>query len=125
MATQEDVRHIALSLPDVTQADDAFAFYVHGNVFAWMFLERVHPDKPRVPNPDVLAVRVSGEDDKEALVAMNPDLFFSNDRYPAILVRLPDIEFDELEDVLIDAWYLRAPKRLRLAFDRNHQVEYP
>ena len=58
MATQEDVRRIALSLPQASEAADHFGFGVlsRGKLrgFAWAWNERMEPKKPRVPNPEVL-----------------------------------------------------------------------
>jgi hypothetical protein len=63
MATQADVRRIALSLPGVREEEGRFAFGVENKGkqkgFAWDWLERVDPKKPRVPRADVLAVRRS------------------------------------------------------------------
>src|SRR5882672_1658923 len=56
MASQEDVRRIALSLPEAFQEDGGFAFAVLNKGkrkgFAWVWMERIVPKKPRVPNPD-------------------------------------------------------------------------
>jgi hypothetical protein len=63
MTTHEDVRRIALSLPQTSEAVDHFGFGVlsKGKLrgFAWAWNERIEPKKPRVPNPEVLAVRVA------------------------------------------------------------------
>ena len=57
MATRDDVRRIALSLPETSEAEARFAFSVLNKGkqkgFVWVWMERVHPKKPRVPNPDV------------------------------------------------------------------------
>jgi hypothetical protein len=63
MATQEDVRRIALSLLQTTEsADHHFGFGVlnkgKSKGFAWAWNERIEPKKPRVPHPEVLVVRV-------------------------------------------------------------------
>ena len=72
MATQANVRRIALSLPGVEEAADRFAFSVanKGKLkgFVWVWMERVTPKKPRVPNPGVIAVRVANNGQKEALL---------------------------------------------------------
>lgn len=119
MATQDDVRRIAMSLPETQELPDRFGFAVGGGAkpkaFAWVWLERVHPKKARVPQPAVLAVRVAGEADKGALLALDPAVFFTEphyDGYPAILVRLVEIGEWELQALLTDAWRCQAPKRL-------------
>ena len=119
-----------MSLPGVSEGDDRFAFSVsnHGKAkdFAWIWLERIDPKKGRVPNPEVLAVRVDGEVDKQSLIAAEPDKFFTEPHYngfPAILVRLAAIEEDELEELLIDAWRIQAPRDAVKAFDADHSPE--
>jgi hypothetical protein len=114
MASQADVRRIALSLPE-TREDGGFHFSVAGKGFAWIWMERVELKKPRVPNPAVIAVRVANELEKQALLSIDADVFFTEphyDGYPAVLVRLPAIDLELLERVLADAWLCRAPKRL-------------
>jgi hypothetical protein len=52
---------------------------------------------------------------KEALLADDPAVFFTTphfDGYPAILVRLDRIAIADLEEVVVEAWLARAPKRL-------------
>src|SRR5580704_6517800 len=111
MATLDDVRRIALSLPETT-ADDGYAVLNKGKYkgFAWLWNERVDPKKPRVPNPEVLAVRTPNLDEKEYLLSADPDVFFTEPHYngfPAVLVRLANIDAAELEELLIDAWRSR------------------
>jgi hypothetical protein len=120
MANQEDVRRIALSLPGTSEADDHFGFSVlnkgKAKGFVWVWAERIEPKKPRVPNPDVVAVRVASRFDKEALLAADEQKFFTEPHYngfPAVLVRLPAIDVPELEELIIDAWRCQAPSRGR------------
>jgi len=52
---------------------------------------------------------------KEALLADEGDWYFTTphvDGYPAILTRLDRIPVPELEELLVEAWLSRAPKRL-------------
>jgi hypothetical protein len=115
MATQEDVRRIALALPETTEDGHSFRFFVDGKAFVWSWLERLDPKKARVPNPDVVAVRVADESEKDALIGMDPRVFFTErhyEGYPAIMVRLPDVGLPLLERLLTDAWRSRAPARL-------------
>ena len=116
MATRDDVRRIALSLPETSEDPDGFSFSVGGKAYAWPWLERLNPKARRVPNPDVMAVRVGHELEKETLMEMDPRVFFTEphyDGYPAILVRLPAIEVDLLRVILTEGWRCRAPRRLR------------
>ena len=124
MADQGDVRRLALALPDTVEGDDRFAFSVmnkgKAKGFAWVWLERIHPKKARVPNPEVLAVRVADEAEKLELVAAEPDKFFTEahyNGYAAVLVRLAAVDVDELLELLTDAWRCMAPKSLIEEFD--------
>ncbi len=124
MASQDDVRRIALSLPEAFEEESGFAFAVLNRGkrkgFAWVWRERVQPKKPRVPRPDVIALRVANEGEKEMLLAADEEKFFTEPHYngyPAILVRLPAIDADELEELITEAWRCLAPAALVSAFD--------
>ncbi len=119
MATQADVRRIALSLPETEEASNHFAFSVRNKGklkgFVWVWMERVTPKKARVPQPRVIAVRVATLDDKEFLLAQNPRTFFTEPHYngfPAVLVRLPAVTVRELRPIITEAWRCQAPKGL-------------
>jgi len=119
MADQEDVRRIALALPGTREADEHFGFSVlnkgKAKGFVWAWNERIDPNKPRVPNSEVVAVRVASRFDKEALLSSDEGKFFTEPHYngfPAVLVRLPAIEVGELEELIIDAWRCQAPRDL-------------
>ena len=118
MATQEDVRRIALGLPGASEEEGRFAFSVDNKgkpkAFAWVWNERIVPKKPRVPNPEVLAVRVAGEEAKQFLIGAVPETFFTEPHYngfPAVLLRLGAIEAEQLESLIIDGWRCQAPRR--------------
>ncbi len=52
---------------------------------------------------------------KEALVGDDPSIYFTTPHfngYPAVLVRLDEISADELNELIVEAWLCRAPKRL-------------
>ena len=91
MATQEDVRRIALALPETTEDPSSFRFSVDGKAYAWAWLQRLDPKRARVPSPDVIAVRVANEFEKEGLLGLDPDVFFTEpahyDGYPAVLAQ--------------------------------------
>jgi len=128
MAGWDDVRRIALALPETSERSS------HGNT-AW----RVR-DKPFVwerplratdrralgdatPDGPILGARVEHVGAKEALIADDPGVYFTTphfDGYPSILVRLDDIEVDELEEVIVEAWLVQAPKRLAREYADGH-----
>jgi hypothetical protein len=126
MATPRDVLRIALALPEtLATSDDArLAVSVGGGKkpkgFVWSWMERVHPKKPRVVNPEVVAIRVGGELDKASLLAADPSKFFTEPHYngfPAVLVRLAAVDVAELEALLAAAWRCMAPRAVVEAYD--------
>jgi hypothetical protein len=120
MATHDELRRLALALPDTTEATDRVAYSVAGKGFAWSWMERIAPKKPRVENRDVIAVRVANELEKQALLDLDPGVFFTElhyDGYPAVLVRLAAIDPGLLEEILMAAWRAKAPRRLTKTFD--------
>ena len=126
MATQQDVRQIALSLPETSESPDRFAFSVYNKGkekgFVWVWLERIQPKQARIPNPEVLAVRVSNLDEKEFLLAAEPSKFFTEPHYngyPAILVRLAEVGYSELQALITNAWSCQAPTALSKQFKQN------
>jgi len=119
MASRADVRRIALSLPETEEASNHFAFSVRNKGklkgFVWVWMERVEPRKPRVPQPKVIAVRVASLDDREFLLSLNREKFFTEPHYngfPAILVRLSAVTVRELRPLITEAWRSQAPKDL-------------
>ncbi|MGE3073242.1 MAG: MmcQ/YjbR family DNA-binding protein [Dehalococcoidia bacterium] len=124
MASQEDVRRICSRLPETIEGTDRFAFAVLNKGkekgLAWVWMERHGPKKARTARPDVVAVRVNGEEEKQALISTMPSVFFTEPHYngfPAVLVRLPAIEVEQLEDLLVRAWRIQAPRPLVRKFD--------
>ena len=61
---------------------------------------------PRPAGP-ILGARVEHLSAKEALLADDPDVYFTTphfDGYAAVLVRLDRIALDELEELIVEAW---------------------
>lgn len=119
MATQADVRRIALSFPKTEEAKDDFAFSVPNKGkrkgFAWVWKERVNPKKPRVPNHGVMAIRTTNVGQRDALIAAEPKKFFTEPHYngfPAVLVRLEAVTVADLKVLIADAWASMAPTDL-------------
>lgn len=66
----------------------------------------MHPKKARVPRKDIFVVLVADQDDKQALVEGEPDVFFTTphyDGYAMLMVRLAEIDEARLTEVLTDA----------------------
>jgi hypothetical protein len=54
-------------------------------------------------------------EEKEMLMAAAPAIYFETDHYrgwPAVLVRIEEIDTDELRHRLLRAWMVQAPKKL-------------
>jgi hypothetical protein len=67
------------------------------------------------PEGDILGVRVADEGVKFALIADEPDVYFTTshfDGYPAVLVKLAEIDGLGLRELIVEAWLTQAPKRL-------------
>jgi hypothetical protein len=71
-------------------------------------------------DPDALVLRVSDLGEREALLQGRREAFFSTPHYdghPYVLVRLDAVDPAELNELLEEAWRIRAPKRLVAAYD--------
>jgi hypothetical protein len=94
MATWDDVRRLALALPQTTERiarDGQLAWDVRDKTFAWE--------------------RPLRRGDLQAL----GDTYFTTPHFngfPAILVQLDHIGPADLEELLVEAWLARAPRRL-------------
>jgi hypothetical protein len=120
MATWDDVRRLALALPETTEAnmgwavkDKAFAFERALRPKDLAHLGDAAPDGP------ILCVRTDGVGAKETLLADSPHVYFTTPHfngYPAVLVRLGEIGVDELGEILEEGWLALAPKRLAKEF---------
>lgn len=124
MPSWEDVRRIALALPETTERpsyDGLPAWRVRDKPFVWERpLRRADLDAlgDAAPDGPLLGVRVADLGVKEALLADDPSVYLTTphfDGYPAVLVRLDRINLSELTEVVTEAWYARAPKRLAAA----------
>ncbi len=129
MATLEDARRIALALPGTSEKVSwgSLHWRVREKGFAWerpLRATDLAALGDAAPRGEILGVRVADLVEKEALVAAEPDVFFTIphlDGWPAVLVRLEAIEVDELAEVITDAWLDRAPRNLREAFLTERQ----
>jgi hypothetical protein len=124
MAAWDDVSRIALALPSATESQmrGDRAWKVADKLFVW---ERPLRKSDLValgaaaPSGPILGARVEHLVAKEALIADDPTVFFTTphfDGYPAVLIRLERISLQILEEVVVEAWLARAPKRLARAY---------
>jgi hypothetical protein len=121
MATQADVRRIALSLPETEEVQGRFAFAVRTKPkrkeFVWVWMERIDPKKPRVPNMGVMAIRVASLEERNQLLVERPRTLFTEPHYegfPAVLVRLDAVRAAELRGLLTEGWRCQAPVDLQI-----------
>ena len=127
MADWDDVARIALALPETTeeQAWGSRHWKVRGKGFVWerplrkTDLKALGDDAPGGP---ILGARVEHQVAKEALLQDPSGVFFTIphfDGYPAVLVLLDEIDLDGLDEVIVEAWLCRAPKRVADAYLAN------
>jgi hypothetical protein len=114
MVTEDDVRRVALSLPATVEKsyNRLPSFRVGSSLFI-----RIHE------LPDVLFVRCANLEERDELLKAEPERFFITphyDGYPAVLVRLGQAGFDEVAELVTEAWRICAPKRLLAAYDAKH-----
>ncbi len=112
MATEEDVRTIALELPEVTEGTwyGTPGYKVKGKGFLRL----------RSEDEGGLVVFVSDLGEKEALLTSGSDAFFTTDHYndsPIVLIHLSQITVGELRELITESWRKKAPVTLRRQFD--------
>lgn len=117
---------MALALPETTEGErwGNSTWFVRKQGFVWerplnkADIKRWGTETP-LPEGPILAAYVEDLDEKDALVTEEPDLFFTIEHFTgfrAVLIRLDLIDPGRLEDVITDAWLVRAPKRLATEF---------
>jgi hypothetical protein len=120
MATWDDVRRIALALPETSErtSRDNAQWRVKDKLFVWERPLRRSDFEAlgdAAPDGPILGARVEHELEKQVLIQDDPHVFFTTphfDGYPAILVQLEKITLEDLEEVVTEAWLCRAPKRV-------------
>ena len=124
MASWEDVRKLALALPGTSEQP------LHGNL-SWRVQDKLFLwERPLrssdlsalgsdAPDGEILGARVEHEGAKQALIQSDPEIYFTIphfDGYAAVLVRLEAISYEQLDELTVDAWLSRAPKRLAATY---------
>jgi hypothetical protein len=116
MATVDDVRRIAMSLPRTSEhlIRDHVKFRVGRIVYA-----SVSPDEER------LGFGFPREE-RAALVASRPETFMmplpSDERYQWVRARLAMLDADELRELLVDAWCMCVPKKVAKEYLAGHGI---
>ena len=124
MATVDDIRRIALGLPETSERESrgSLDWRVKDKGFVWerpLGKSDIQALGDRVPAGLVCAARTADEGTKLALIADNLRVFFTTPHFngnAAVLFELDRISVDELAEVITDAWLARAPVRLAKAF---------
>ncbi|HYO36971.1 MAG TPA: MmcQ/YjbR family DNA-binding protein [Geodermatophilus sp.] len=121
MASWDDVRSIALGLPGAVEEDNGRtrSWRVGARAFAWeRLLRRAERELlgDRAPPGPALGLRTADPGVVEALVATDPGVFLTVAGYglhPMVLVHVERAAVEDLDEVLVEAWWCRAPRRLR------------
>ena len=120
MATWDDVRTLALAMPEATErlSRGLRQWCVKDKLFVWerpLRRSDLEALGDAAPDGPILGARVEHLVAKEALLANDAGVFFTTphfDGFPAVLVRLDAIARDDLREVVVEAWLARAPRRL-------------
>ena len=136
MATVDDLREIALSLPGVLEVTDGHTGEPAWRMKSGMFTGLRGPRATDLrqladlgrswPDGVVIGVRTAGLEEKEALLAAEPELLFTiphYDGYPGLLVRLDLIDRERLSELVTDSWLTRAPVRVGKQWLAEHGLE--
>ena len=136
MATLDDVRGIALDLPDAFEKVEGHrggaSWRTKVGMFAWergpskTDLAQLEALGRKWPEGTVLGIRTDGLEAGEELLAAFPECFFTIphfDGYPAVLLRLDEIDVDLLREVLVEAWLLRTARTTAERWLVEHGLE--
>ncbi len=101
MATESDVRELALALPDTTEKPSygTPGFRVRDKLFA------------RIREEGVLVIWCESLEEKDFLIEGDPAKFFTTSHYDGylnVLVRLANVDREELRELLAESWRVRG-----------------
>jgi hypothetical protein len=128
VADWNDVRRLALGLPETSEqkSRELASWRVRDKAFVWerpLRQSDLRALGDAAPTGPILGARVEHLVAKEAMLADDPEVFFTTphfDGYPAVLLRLDEISVADLEEVIVEAWLARAPKRLAQEYVDQH-----
>ncbi|HKU44353.1 MAG TPA: MmcQ/YjbR family DNA-binding protein [Polyangiales bacterium] len=107
MVNEAFIRRVALALPGAYEHashDGQPSFRTKPRMFCWIRAE-----------PRALVVWVESLDAKQALLATQPEVFFTTphyDGYAMLLVNMSAVSQKQARDVIEESWKLRAPRTL-------------
>lgn len=113
MATADDVRDLALALPETTEklAWGQPTFRVRDKIFV------------SLSDDEMSMGFMVDKEERASLIAAEPAKFFMNPTHDANFnfarVHLAAVDRSELAEVIEDAWRYRAPKRLARSYDER------
>src|SRR5208283_5156471 len=124
MPTWDDVRRIAMALPETSErlSRELCQWRVKDKLFVWerpLRRGEIEALGANTPDGPILGARVEHLGAKEALLAEDPGVFFTTphfDNHPSVLVLLDRISPRDLDEVIVEAWLARAPKRVAEAY---------
>lgn len=120
MATWDDVARTCLALPETSEgvSRGSRQWKVRDRSFVWerpLGKKDVAELGAAAPTGPVVAAYVPDEGAKAALIAEEPERYFTTshfDGYPAVLCRLDRLDGQGLAELVAEAWACRAPRRL-------------
>ena len=122
MATFADVLRLGTELPEVVESTSygTPALKVRKKLVCRMWGEREH-NRDNVHDTEVMVLFCELEM-KQVLLDNHPDVLFTvphYDGYGAVLVRMADVDLDDLADWIEDSYRLRAPATLLRQLDNG------
>jgi hypothetical protein len=128
MATFEDVKRIALALPETSEAISRGSrqWRVKDKNFVWerpLRRSDLEALGEAAPDGPILGVRTENLMAKEAILADPSGVYFTTPHfngYPAVLVQLGEIGLDDLQELIVEAWLARAPEKLAERYLADH-----
>jgi hypothetical protein len=126
MATLDDVRRIALGLPEVEERPGHHDWRVLNKSIVWERPLR-KTDYAALgddaPEGTIIGLRVPDVSDQRALVQSGPEAVFITPHFegwPGVLVELEAISIEDLTELIVEAWLVQAPKRLTRPWIEAH-----
>ena len=109
MATEDDIRRLALDLPGVIEVT---SYAIGGQAVIWPYFERDKSRRKLTFRSGIWAVRCPVPE-KQMLIEAAPDVYFDDDyyrRYDVVLVRLANIDTTELTAMQARSHEIQAAK---------------